>query len=274
MAWRFQIAWAGLLTLVAGPAEASQIGVVVLLSDDAPVPISEIYRAARGVLERETTLEITPLDLFSKSLARDVLKTCAGDGRCFLTRFREAHPNIELLLTISVASLVDSNILGLRLVDARRSPIEEFGGGGPLAPGTALSEALGGQLETLMPSDIWGQVSFIETITRPSGAEVRLDALRCVSPCRFDRLPPGTYTVEVEKEGFLPWRGVVDAKPRVGGRAVADLEPTPAPTLISNPWFWTAVGAVVIGAGVLGVALATGPDELDRVCIHHDPSAC
>ena len=77
------------------------------------------------------------------------------------------------------------------------------------------------------------------------------------APVRLSR-PAGSYRILVRKEGYLPYDGVVRARPgqslEVPARLIKD-----EPALTERWWFWTAAGVVVAGA-VLGTYAATRPE--------------
>lgn len=108
----------------------------------------------------------------------------------------------------------------------------------------------------------------------PAEAEVRIDG-NVIPPDQWNRLllEPGPHNFLIQAEGFLPYRTShevvsgevneidveleplpVEEPPEALGEDDRDGEPTP---LVRRWWFWTIVGAVVVGAG-LGLGLGLG----------------
>src|SRR5687768_12609550 len=75
----------------APPFEPAQsIAIFVLSGEEVGTPISELYAAARRGIETETALEVAPLEVFPASVREAAIRQCAGDGRCFADRVRQA----------------------------------------------------------------------------------------------------------------------------------------------------------------------------------------
>src|SRR6185503_12362546 len=90
------------------------------------------------------------------------------------------------------------------------------------------------------------------------GALVRVDE-HDVGPVPVSVLrPPGKYTVEVAKDGFVPYRTKVTVKP--GDEVVIPAQLSEdKPSILTRWWFWGGV-AVLVGAGVAITYAATRPD--------------
>lgn len=249
---------------------ALALGILILAAEDVDIPWVDLYTSARTAVEANTALRVAPLDLFSESVRQDAIKHCAGEGRCFLEKFRASGVRIDLLLTISAARLDERLLLGLRLADARRAGGEEIAAKGvAVDKGASIEARLREELASVLGPEIWGQVGAI-AVDADTGAEVRVEDQVCVAPCRIERIPPRAYAIEISKRGFGTWRGRTDVEPGrtavVRARLVA--LPVEAPEIWERGWFWAAVGgaALVIGTGAV-LALRHGPSGSDTVCI-------
>jgi hypothetical protein len=88
-----------------------------------------------------------------------------------------------------------------------------------------------------------------------NGASVLIDGERIGDAPSESYVPAGSHAIEVTKPGYRPGRTTVLVK--AGERRELDLVLETEPGLLSRWWFWTSVGAVVVGGVVLGVALST-----------------
>jgi hypothetical protein len=68
-------------------------------------------------------------------------------------------------------------------------------------------------------------------------------------------LAAGTHQVQVRREGYEP--ATSSAVVRVGETTRLDVPLHSPPAITSRWWFWTGVGAVVLGGTALTVALLT-----------------
>ncbi len=87
------------------------------------------------------------------------------------------------------------------------------------------------------------------------GASVLIDGERIGDAPSESYALAGSHAIEVTKPGYRPTRTTVVVA--AGERRELDLALEAEPGLLSRWWFWTSVGAVVVGGVVLGVALST-----------------
>jgi hypothetical protein len=249
---------------------ALALGILILTAEDVDIPLVDLYTSARTAVEAETALRVAPLDLFSESVRQDAIKHCAGEGRCFLEKFRASGVRIDLLLTISVARLDERLLLGLRLADARRTGGDEIAAKGvAVEKGTSIEARLREELRSVFGPTLWGQVGAI-AVRAEAGAEVRVEDHACVAPCRIERVPPRTYAIEISKRGFTTWRGRTEVEPQKTAIVEAKLVelPVEAPELWEQAWFWGAVGGAALAIGtVVAFALTRRSGGSDTVCI-------
>src|SRR5437016_1364028 len=78
---------------------ARTLGVLILMTPEVGLEISEVYAAAREAIEAETALDVAPPEVFA-ALPQSAYRECAGDGRCFARRVSEAGTDLDLLLLL------------------------------------------------------------------------------------------------------------------------------------------------------------------------------
>jgi hypothetical protein len=248
------------------------LAILVLTSEEAEVPLSEIYTRVRAVIEAHTAVNVAPLDLLGLAEREAAIRDCAGRGACFASRVRASASNVGLLLTISIDRLDEGLLLGLRLVDVRSE--REIGASGDELPvGMSLSGALEQQLPEVFPRSIWDQVAALVVTTEPSNAEVSIAGRSCASPCELARLMPGTYELTARKAGHLPWQQLVTLVAQRPVTVKAALEEQAA-SLSDSPLFWGALGLSAIGAGLASFFLLRPANEVVTLCVTNDPSSC
>lgn len=252
------------------PAET--IAVLILSTAASGYPLSEVYAAVRGPLERHTALQVAPLETIGIEERDVAIRECAGDASCFVRRLRAARDGVDLLLTVSVDRPSDSVLLGLRLIDTRQET--EVGATGDEIPiGTALERAFERRLAEVVPRSMWGQVAALYVESDLGSAEASIGGRSCVTPCLIERLWPGAHEVVVRAPGLFPWRETVELEPGQTTRVSVGLR-APEPPLYERPWFWVAVGAGLV-AGIVGGYFLLQPSEREVVvCFARDPSSC
>ena len=260
-------------TDVPPPPRPRQIAMLILSGQQVGLPLSDIYSAARTVLEGRTALRVLPVDLLGLSDREATIRECAGNPACFARRIRSVAADVDLLLTISLDQIDAKLFLALRLVDI---PSEQaIGASAEAVPdGMTLLGGMERQLPRVLPATIWNQVAIVEVVTDPDNAEVTVGGYSCVSPCTLRRLVPGTYSVAVTKADYQPWRGTVTVSPRRTARVRALLDEEEGDGVLSSPYFWGAIGLVAIGAGIATFFLVQPSDPLVNVCISPDRNLC
>lgn len=255
------------------PLRPRRIAVLILSGPQVGLPLSDIYSAARRTLERRTALRVLPLDLLGMSDRDAAIRECAGNPACFARRVRGVAAGVDLLLTVSLDQISEKLLLALRLVDI---PTEQAIGASAeeLPFGMSLVGGMERQLPRVLPGTIWDQVASVEVTSEPSNAEVSVAGFNCATPCTVRRLVPGKYSVTVSKADHESWEGTVSVLARQTTRVRAELEPDDDDGVLSSPYFWTAVGLVAVGAGVLTFLLVQPGDQLINVCISPSRDVC
>lgn len=244
-------------SLRSSPATTT-IALLILSSPTSGFPLTEVYAAIRRPIERNTALRVAPLEAIGLDERDAALRACAGDAACFVRRVRAAQ-RADLLLTVSVDRPGEDLLLGLRLIDTRRR--KEIGATGAEVPaGMSLEGAMARRLPDIVPPSVWGEIASIEIRSEPPAAEASIAGRSCVTPCRFDRLIPALYEVQLRKAGQKPWRETVTLERGRVAQVEARLS-APRQPFFEKPWFWTLVGVGVVAASVGGYFLFQQPDR-------------
>lgn len=262
----------------AAPPLPKSIAILVLSTESTGVPMSEIYGAARAVVEHNTVLEVASLEVFSAAVRAEAIRECAGDGRCFAMKLRRTGAMVDLLLTISADLLGDSLLLGLRLVDSRLTAPGErpdiAAVGQELAADGSFLDELERSIPRVFPRSIWGQVATIAVSADVDNAEALIGERTCIVPCEINRLRPGSYDVLVRKSGAGDWRTSVELRQGDTARVEAILQ-TP-PSIAESPVFWGVLGAGVlaVAAGTVTFFLLRSDDPPGEICIAATEAQC
>jgi hypothetical protein len=93
--------------------------------------------------------------------------------------------------------------------------------------------------------------------TVPPNAQASVDG-RAVGRERLLEVSPGPHRVGLQAEQYLPLEREVSLRLGESLRLELALSRRPRTSIAASPWFWTAIGVVVVGTAVgLGVALST-----------------
>ena len=272
--------WAAWVAASAGADELPRptpaprtVAILILTSEKAGFNLSEVYGATRRPLERHTALRVEPLEAIGLQERQAAIRECAGDAGCFVRRLRAARDDVDLLLAVSVDRPDRELLLGLRLIDTRRR--RQIGATGDEVPiGMSLEGVLEERLPDVVPATVWDRIASVRIASRPDSAEASIAGQSCVTPCFFDRLAPGSYELTVRKAGQTPkTRWVLLESGRTADIEIA-LENPSSSSVFESPWFWTAVGAVLVAGGVGGYLLLQDQEREGIVCFASDPADC
>lgn len=249
------------------------IAILILSGAQSGFPLTEVYAATRRLLERHTALRVAPLEAIGFEERDAAIRECAGDAACFVGRVRAARDEVDLLLAVSVARSGSELLVGLRLIDTRRG--RQIGATGDDVPaGISLDEVLERRLADIVPDSVWDQVASLRVASDPSGAEALVDGRTCVTPCTLGRLAPGTYELLVRKSGRAPFRRRVWLDSGHLREVEVKLKKPGGGSVFESPWFWAAVGAVVVAGGVTSYVLLQEPEHESVLCFSNRVEEC
>jgi TolB-like protein len=175
---------------------------------------------------------------------------CADDTACVAEI--GAALGVEYLVAGTVGKVADTYVISLRLIAPNEARVEN-----------RVTEAFVGREDQLVGAvrhsarDLVGvRADAAGSLAVRAGEEAALawvdgKPTGVISAEAISGLSPGRHTLRVSKEDFLDWSSDVYVQPSSATLVNVALEPVPG-TWYSSPWFWTAVGAVVVGAGAGG----------------------
>ena len=94
----------------------------------------------------------------------------------------------------------------------------------------------------------------ISITTQPAHAAIRFDGVEVNRGTYSDRIRPGEHEVQVEAEGYLPETRRITVGVLRSDAIQITLQPRPR-SIVSQWWFWTAIGGAVAAGVVLGIVL-------------------
>jgi len=295
-AWLAAVAWVILLAPALAPGDASAQGasgrprVVPLRVTSSQIPAGQLQALTESVLGkvRKYPVEVLapppedPVDLMVDAECTDF------DAEC-LSRIGQGR-NADLLLYAEVGRKGDRLLVQVRLVELKTRQMKASEGDTDSEEG--LSKALERSLEAVLGPEPSTQPEpvRVEVASTPAGAEVYLDQdFKGLSPVTLVVLP-GTYSLRLAKVGYREVNQRLTVEPRKAGNVVVPLEAVPAVPLempTSAPkqerksevtpfyqtwWFWTVVGAVVVGgATTAGVLLSKDQAKTGSAGFSSDP---
>ncbi len=251
--------------LAAVPAAST---VVVVRAGDSTadvVRVGHIDAELRALLQHRALDAPVADDPALRQAAAEALGRCGSDLSC--TRVAFSHAGIALLCAVDVdraEAIATVTFLEREagLVGTRTVPIAELDEVG-------LSRRVAASAGDIL--DRWGRPALgrLRVQVTPPDAQVSAAGLQPEPDAHVWRGPPGTYRVEVRREGHLP---EVHEVLLVGGRTdelVVTLSPDSS--LWSTPWPWVAIGVATAVAG--GVVWAVASRE-SCGCVETTPGAC
>lgn len=210
------------------------------------------------------------------------------DAEC-LSRIGQGR-NADLLLYAEVGKKGDRFLIQVRLVELKTRQMKASEGDTDSEEG--LAKALERSLEAVLGPEPSAEPEpvRVEVASTPPGAEVYLDQdFKGLSPVTLMVLP-GSYSLRLAKVGYREVTQRLTVEARKAGNVVVLLEAVPAVPLempASAPkqektsevtpfyqtwWFWTVVGAVVVGgATTAGVLLSKDQAKTGSAGFSSDP---
>ncbi|MEL6759214.1 MAG: PEGA domain-containing protein [Myxococcota bacterium] len=158
---------------------------------------------------------------------------------------------VDRMVTGSVGYLGDRYVVSLRLIDPRAARVE-----------ARVTESFVGEETQLLPAVRYGGKRLLGALGDNEGtlavsaneteAALFIDNNeRGLLPMpAVDALLPGRYQLVVKKDGYFDWNSDVFIEPGSATTVWVELNERPTPWY-KTWWFWTAVGAVAVGATTL-----------------------
>lgn len=109
----------------------------------------------------------------------------------------------------------------------------------------------------------------ISITTSPSTASIRFDGQEVNRGTFSDRIRPGAHEVRVEAEGYLPDVRTINVGVLRSDAIQITLRPRPR-SIVTQWWFWTAIGGAIALGVTLGVVL--NPSEPAPIAGNGDPA--
>lgn len=267
---------------VGAPADGRALSIAILPtvvgeSDRAP-STQALFDATKDAIQWRRGLEAVPYNVLFLEGAAPVaraLRECGAEPEC-IARTMQSN-RIDLLLNVIASYAIDPPLVTLTLIEGVGGQPRQTAVFEP-APRRTVVEELPSRAAALLDEAGFERVGGASIAVVPAGATIALvgaDLERSEAGQSTFRAAPGTYRLTVTLGGHEPvTREVVIAE---GETTRVDLVMQPVevePTLVEKPWFWVAVGAVVVGAATTAVVVATRPDAATCLCITSPETVC
>lgn len=217
------------------------------------------------------------------------LRSCSGDNQCLAEIGRALA--VDMVVSGNVAALGDSYILDIKVVDSRSGRQIRRISSDPLRgnPDELIEAVRVAAYRLLAPDELVGSLAVLSELV---GATVKLDGKavgKTPLPGPLYKLPLGEHRIDVEAEGYVPYREKVEVRFQKFTRVVVRLaiEDSPqganlgGPEVVrkrpaARPWYtstWFYAGACV-AAGIVGgyVGYRLGSTTITNCT--EDPGAC
>jgi TolB-like protein len=230
------------------------------VSTEAAQSLSQVL--AVGLKQIEGVSVITQADIQSM-LQLEAQKQQLGcdDEGCFAEI--GGALGVDLLVTGTVGKLSEQYVVSLQLINARRGKVEARLTESFRGEEAQLVGAVRHAGRNLLGINATEPGSLALSASEPDAEIFIDDEQRGELPMpAINGLVPGRYRVRVSKSGFFDWQNEVYVEPNGTTPVWAALEPAP-PKFYQRWWFWTAVGAVVVGAGTFYIVSARALPDTD-----------
>jgi TolB-like protein len=165
---------------------------------------------------------------------------------------------VDKLVVGSVGKIESSFVVSLRMIDAKRSVVDN-----------RVTETFQGQTEQLLPAVRATGRRLLGVVPKDAGGltiatnELQADiyvndksiGVSPLPPLRA--LPPGKHNLRLKKAGFADWRSDIFVEPGEMTALWAPIVGLPTPWY-KTWWFWTIAGGVVAGAAIATTVVVLG----------------
>jgi len=216
-------------------------------------------------MAKQTSLQVLGPEqtrtLYGEKL-EDAIVKCAGEADC-VAKIGQKVGAAEVVL-VGISELGDV-ILTMQRIDVKTHSVsariaDSFG-----ANATPTPEQLGSYITRLLPPTDFLRFGVIAIVANESGAAVTVGGeARGVTPIEPLKLhAPATYSIRVEKTGYVPFTTKVQLPPDSEIKVEAELSQRGATRWYQKWWVLTsiAVGAALVGGGVY-IATREPPDTV------------
>lgn len=257
----------GLLALLAAPAAAWAQAAPLKVDRLAVLPI--IYEGPHGEASLSSVIDdlaaasayrlgIKLISNEELSIAAGDLSTkvreCGSDTLCIADRLRRFDARFGLVVVVNLA--ISPPLISLKLLDTdERRLVAE--GVGPLTPSEGtVSAAVRARAQKLLDKAGYIEAGRVVVDVTPPRARVVLGEGQLPddgSPNVFS-VAPGRHVVRAELEGYTS--GQAEAVALAGQETRVGLVLEEDASIVSSPWFWSAIGVAAAG-GVVAAIFAT-----------------
>jgi hypothetical protein len=245
---------------------------VVIVGPEGQASISDIYDAVNAASRLRPGLRlISSEEMFvaSQDGLAERVRDCGPDTACIASRLRSFNARLGVVVVLNFQ--LAPPLVGVQLLDT--DDVRELGRtSGELTTGEDLGNRLRAETSVLLDRAGFAEGGRLLVEVDPAAAQVVVQGQEPdrATPNLFV-LPAGRYPVSASLAGYEPasTEGVVES----GRETRLKLALDRSPSFLSSPWFWTAVGAVAVGAAVGAVLARPEPDTC--FCFFEGPeSSC
>ncbi len=247
---------------LSGPAALSgslAVLPIVVAGPHGEASVSDIYDTVTRATETRVGLRVISAEeifVASRDGLTQRIADCGPDAGCIASKLRMFDARYGLVVVLSFE--LSPPIFSLQLLDtdSGRMVGEQVGDVGSRANPMAR---LFGKADALLVAAGFVKSGRVVIEVEPKRAQLRLT--QGIEPdlgtANVFTLAPGHYTAEGLLEGHH--RATVDFEVHSGASKTVQLVLKEDSSILSSPWLWIAVGAVVVGGSAAAIAVSQNP---------------
>jgi hypothetical protein len=248
----------------------------IIIPPDAKgdVNISSIYADIADAASLRLGLHIISNEemfVASSSNLSSRVQDCGPDVSCIAQRLRAFDAPLGMVVTVDRTA--DPPLIALQLLDTDESRLMGKSVGDLDKSEGNISAALRKRARKLFEQTGFTQAGRVVVDVNPANAKISISS--GVEPDQGTpnvfTVAPGSYNIRAELDGYLASAGDVVALGGQEARLALVLERNASIT--ESVWFWSAIGAAVVGGGAAAVVLATRPNGR-CVCLVYKGMGC
>jgi hypothetical protein len=251
------------LMLVALPAAAKKGSVqkmavlpIILKPTATDVTITSIYGDIVDASSLRIGLRIiTNEEMFAMSTnLSGRVQDCGSDVACIAQKLRASDAPLGMVVVVN--NVLNPPLIGLQLIDTDQGVLIGQSLGGLEKDAPTISETVRRRARKLLEAAGFTQAGRVVVDVNPTAAKVVLgeDFEPDAGTPNIFTVPPGAYPVRAVLDGYDGAQGQVVALAGRESRVALVLDKQSSVT--SSPWFWSLIGAAVVGGGVTAAAIA------------------